>query len=71
MWEVMGQEFTPEQADACMLDYINQKANHTRYMIPPIPDGYQSKAEVEHAFEEAYERSLTKARRFQPNFLRY
>ena len=71
MWEVMEQEFTLEQADACMLDYINQKADHTRYIIPPAPEGYQSKTEVEHAFEEAYERSLTKVRKFQPNFLRY
>lgn len=71
MWKVMTEEFTPEQADDCVLDYINTKASQTKYMIPPISGSYQSKKEVEHAFEQAYEKSLTEKRTFQPNFLRY
>lgn len=32
MWDVMEDKFTSEQTDYCMLDYINTKANQTRYM---------------------------------------
>lgn len=70
MWNALESEF-PDKADACMLRFVNWWAANTDYMIRTVPGGYASRAQVEDAFDRAYETSLCEPRRFQPGFLRY
>lgn len=44
----------PKIADAVMLEYINYRANETKYFLSPSDDGYKSRNQVMEAFEKAY-----------------
>lgn len=70
-WDAMESMF-PGKADACMLDYINYRANDTMYMLPAKPGaGYQSRDEVEDAFETAMDDSLHMPRKQLTRLLYY
>lgn len=69
-WNAMESMF-PGKADACMLEYVNFRSERTSYMLPCKNGGYQSRIEVEQAFELAMERSLHAPRALQARFLTY
>lgn len=70
-WNAMESMF-PGKADACMLDYINYRANDTMYMLPAKPGaGYQSRDEVEDAFDMAMDNALHMPRKPLPGLLYY
>ena len=70
-WDAMESMF-PGKADACMLDYINYRANDTMYMLPAKPGaGYQSRDEVEDAFDTAMDNALHMPRKQLPGLLYY
>lgn len=70
-WDAMESMF-PGKADVCMLEYINYRANDTMYMLPAKPGaGYQSRDEVEDAFETAMDDSLHMPRKQLTRLLYY
>lgn len=70
-WDAMESMF-PGKADVCMLEYINYRANDTMYMLPAKPGaGYQSRDEVEDAFETAMDDSLRMPRKQLTRLLYY
>lgn len=69
-WNAIESVF-PDKADACMLEYVNFRADNTSYMLPHKDDGYQSRDEVRQAFESAMEKSLNEPRQPQSRFLQY
>lgn len=61
-WDAMSSMF-PEQADGCMLEYVNFRARNTAYMLPVKDGGYASREEIEDSFALSLESSLSEPRR--------
>lgn len=70
-WDFI-REYKPAKADKAMIDFVNWRASESRYVIQMPKGGFKSRAEVEKAFGDAYDRSLNEVRRVRhPDILDY
>lgn len=70
MWSAL-EKLCPAQVDKLMLEFVNNRAANSKYVIGNAEEKFLSKEGVETAFNDAYDKSIYGKRDFPENFLYY
>lgn len=70
MWDALT-DIYPDKATQCMLQFLNERTKQDNYIITHPKNGFQSKKQVDNAFQSAYDNSLSQPRKPQYSFQRY
>lgn len=69
MWDQLRKSY-PKYADELMFNHLTRRTIETSYVFSYPENGFKSREQVEHLFEDAYKNSLTSERHLPSGFLK-